>query len=83
MEELYKVITVVNTRNNTGIMVSLQGDWKGYQKIYCKLYPIKFTDIAYLLELNLNIFGVIGAMSRGFITTPENENFVPKKIPPY
>ena len=43
--------------------VSLQGDWKGYQKIDGKFYPVTCIDTAYIPDLSVNIFSVKRALT--------------------
>ena len=58
MTNLREVKTVVNTGNKKTMMVSLQGNWKGYQKIDCKFYQVTCTDTEYIPDLSVNIFSV-------------------------
>ena len=79
MANLREVKTVVKIGNKKTTTSSLWGDWKGYQKRYGKVYPVKCTDTAYIPGLMVNIYSMTRALTKGFNVMPEKVNIVLKK----
>ena len=57
----------------------LQGDWKVYQKIDVRFYPMTCTVTESIPEVRLNNFCMTHVMCRGFIMTSEGKSIVLKK----
>ena len=62
---------MVKTGNKKTMTGLLRGKWKGYQKIYGKLYPVTCTETAYIPYLSVNIFIMKRALTKGLNVTPE------------
>ena len=62
---------MVKIGNKKTIKGSLWGDWKRYQKMGGKFYPVMFTDTAYMPDLNVNISSVTCVLNILFKVTSE------------